>query len=555
MSPFFFLLILLTGQQVRPVPRPEAAAARGSIEGRVIRAGAAGAAAPEGLAEVQLELLPGNAMVMSRGDGGFTIRNLAPGKYTIVPTREGYVVQQDPARGITASGVRVTLKSGETLRNVVVPLTPAPVITGRIFDPHGQPLAAALVRAYRRLYTPFGTQLKIMRKGMTNDMGEFRLFGLSEGEYFVSAAFSDRERAAALGRTQLSANVSRADDGYVSMFYDGVDEITRARAIEISPGVDAGGIAINLADSQRFRIRGQVLPLQPGTRIALAPKGGDLSEADFYTQPNASGAFEVGGLFPGSYLLIASTNDQLWSSDVVTVNLNSGDSDGVRMVMEPTVRIAGTLAFESGQQRLDSPTLHVKAIRSTIEFDQQIDAQVRPDGSFTLEHVPPSAEWDMVVEPLRSGTYVKSITLAGRSILGGRARFQASPLRITLAEAVESLDVHVEKGGEPAVGAQVVLIPELLLRRRADRYVVGFTGESGDVTLTGIPPGRYTAYAFEKLKAGAYYLLAYNPSADNAFRDRAAAVIVEQTTANSRDPNVKPIVLRVVTVAETSGFE
>src|SRR4030095_13819928 len=116
----------------------------------------------------------------------------------------------------------------------------APVITGRVFDPHGEPLAAALVRAYLRQYTPYGTQLKIVKKGMTNDLGEFRLFGLNFGAYFVSAGYGDRERAAAVGKAQLSPNVSKADDGYATTFFDGADDISRALAVHLAPGFDTG---------------------------------------------------------------------------------------------------------------------------------------------------------------------------------------------------------------------------------------------------------------------------------------------------------------------------
>jgi hypothetical protein len=44
--------------------------------------------------------------------------------------------------------------AGQTLKDVTLPMIPAPVIAGKVFDPHRAPLAAALVRAYLRQYTP-----------------------------------------------------------------------------------------------------------------------------------------------------------------------------------------------------------------------------------------------------------------------------------------------------------------------------------------------------------------------------------------------------------------
>src|SRR5262245_30553088 len=170
MVPIVWLILLLQGLQgVRPNPP----AARGSIEGRVVRAGVAGAGAPQGLADARVELKPGNVSLSAGPGGAFTFRNLAPGRYTISFTRDGFVPQEDRKRGITTSGLIVTLAAGQILKDIALPMIPTPVIAGRVVDPQGEPLATALVSAYRRQFSPFGTQLKVVRKGMTNDLGEF----------------------------------------------------------------------------------------------------------------------------------------------------------------------------------------------------------------------------------------------------------------------------------------------------------------------------------------------------------------------------------------------
>src|SRR6185503_8711747 len=136
-------------------------------------------------------------------------------------------------------------------------------------------------------------------------MGEFRLFGLNFGDYFVSAGYSDRDRAAAVGRTQLSANVSRADDGYATVFYDAAEDLSLAQPAHVAPGMDTGSLNIYLRDSKRFSIFGQVIPRTSSTRIIFVPKGGDLTQPDDVIQPNALGGFEIRGVSPGSYLLLA----------------------------------------------------------------------------------------------------------------------------------------------------------------------------------------------------------------------------------------------------------
>jgi hypothetical protein len=186
-------------------------------------------------------------------------------------------------------------------------------------------------------------------------------------------------------------------------------------------------------------------------------------------------------------------------------------------------------------------------VRSTIEFEQRIEARTASDGTFTLEHVAPLLEYDIVVEPIPPGTYVKSIRSGGRDVLAGRSRLiPGQPLQIVLATANDGLDVRVTKGVDPAAGTRVVLVPNPLLRRRADRYISGFADQAGNLRFNAVPPGQYTAYAFEETEPGAYYAFAYNPSLANRFRDRAVSVTIGENGA-------KAIQLTAIPAAETAG--
>jgi hypothetical protein len=536
MFPTLWLAFLLAGVQARP--------ASASIQGVVVRAGAIAAAAPARLADARVELKPGNITSFSDANGIFTFRNLLPGRYTISVKRDGFVPQEDRQHGLTELGLTVTVAPGQALKDIVVPMIPAPVIAGKVFDPQGEPLAAALVRAYIRQYTPYGTQLKAVAKGMTNDFGEFRLFGLTFGEYFVSAGYGDRDRSVAVGKTQLSENVAKADDGYATLFYDGAEDISQARAVRLAPGLDAGALNIYLRDPSRFKIRGQVIPPGPGTQIVFVPKGSDLAESDYFTQPNSSGAFEIRGVSPGSYVLLAMSDDGAQSSDVISVNVTDRDIDGMRVAMASTISISGGVSLE-GNVRTRLSGLHVKLVRSNPEFDQKIDALSGTDGTFFIEHVP-LADYDIAVEPLPTGTYVKSINSGLANFFDSRSRLLNRQLRIVLATAPDNLDVQVVKGNDLAAGMLVALIPEPILRRRADRYIRGFTDDSGHLQLSSVPPGRYTAYAFEQIETGAYYALAYSAAAENRFKDYAVSVTVGENGS-------KAIQLKAIPALETAG--
>ena len=59
------------------------------------------------------------------------------------------------------------------------------VITGRVLDEYGEPIADVQVSALRNQFTALGRRpVNAAAICATNDIGEFRLFGLSPGQYF-----------------------------------------------------------------------------------------------------------------------------------------------------------------------------------------------------------------------------------------------------------------------------------------------------------------------------------------------------------------------------------
>jgi len=279
----------------------------------------------------------------------------------------------------------------------------------------------------------------------------------------------------------------------------------------------------------------------------FAPKGSDLSDPDYFIQPNAVGAFEIHGVSPGSYLLLAMADNGVLSSEVVAVTVANDDVDGVRLVLAKTISISGGLSFENSPT-LDVSKLHVKLRRSTTEFDQTIDARVNNDGIFKLDHVSLNPEYDIAVEQLPAGTYVKSINPRALGLLQGKARVVADQkLQIEIATPICVLDVHVTKRGSSAPGARVVLLPEPAMRRRADRYLTGRTDESGSLHLPAVPPGTYTVYAFEQIEPDGQYALAYSPAAEDRLRAHSQVLIITDIDRK------KSLELTVIPAEDTAG--
>ena len=102
--------------------------------------------------------------------GRFAFRALAPGSYRLVTQHAAFV--RPAARTITVA-------AGQSIRDLVVALTPTGVITGRVVDEYGDPVADVYVRASLN---------RSVFETTTNDLGDYRLYGLPPGAYVVSVA-------------------------------------------------------------------------------------------------------------------------------------------------------------------------------------------------------------------------------------------------------------------------------------------------------------------------------------------------------------------------------
>jgi protocatechuate 3,4-dioxygenase beta subunit len=140
--------------------------------------------------------------------GRFAIANLAPGTYRIVASRIARFTTAltDGAAGsvVTARAIRipddgpgqiVVIGPGEQLAGVDLTLRPGGVITGHVLDAAGEPLEGITVQAWTRrrgggraILEPAIVGPFVGSSGRkTDDRGQFRLFDLPPGTYYLAA--------------------------------------------------------------------------------------------------------------------------------------------------------------------------------------------------------------------------------------------------------------------------------------------------------------------------------------------------------------------------------
>src|SRR5205814_10438543 len=75
--------------------------------------------------------------------------------------------------------------------DVVLRMSPQGVITGRVLDEDGDPVPNVGVQLLRYSFTQGKRQLQGWDQVSTNDLGEYRLYGLSPGKFYLSAAANE----------------------------------------------------------------------------------------------------------------------------------------------------------------------------------------------------------------------------------------------------------------------------------------------------------------------------------------------------------------------------
>ena len=180
--------------------------------------------------------------ITSDGDGRFTLKDIPPGRYQFFATHTGFVEHHYKA-GTTDTGPLLSLTPGAKITDVLFHLIAAGVISGRVSNEDDEAMQEAEVIALRRLseeeiedeaYGPRKSQLDPVASAQTDDRGQYRIFGLKPGEYYIRAEDS----------FQPSGQVMRADDGlrdwlgreYGYVYYPGVTQVSQAQVVPIKPG-------------------------------------------------------------------------------------------------------------------------------------------------------------------------------------------------------------------------------------------------------------------------------------------------------------------------------
>src|SRR4030095_6809071 len=166
-------------------------------------------------------------------------------------------------------------------------------MTGRILSPLGQPLANAHVQAVKVGYKDGERGFVAVKSGMTSDLGEYRLFWLPPGTYYVNVLASGlrpfvvNASAPANSLFQLSVNTEYPAkrpplgrvgerEADVPVYFPGTADGRSALPIDVRAGGEVRGIDIVARPVTTPRVRGAVVndvtgTAEDGVQVILVP--------------------------------------------------------------------------------------------------------------------------------------------------------------------------------------------------------------------------------------------------------------------------------------------
>ncbi len=201
----------------------------------------------------------------SDGEGNFAMKDLPPGEYRVMAQRTGFSVTVSTGSGQRGAGTLIKLAPGQRLTGLEVKLEPLATITGRVVDDQGEPVVSASVTAMLYRYVSGRRQLMPGAGASTNDLGEYRIFGLQPGRYYIRAV-SRANAPFQSGSEDRSAN-PLPEEAVVPTYFPGTPDMRAASQVEAAAGALVQNIDFRLLKLPAVRVRGRVMNLPAVTNL------------------------------------------------------------------------------------------------------------------------------------------------------------------------------------------------------------------------------------------------------------------------------------------------
>lgn len=502
-------------------------------------------------------------------EGRFRIERIPSGRYTVEAAKDAYLTTAFGAPRPGRPGTPIVLEDGRS-QEVTLHLQRGSVLSGTVMDADGDPVIGANVIAHRYGYqASTGERVAAGTTGApTDDRGMYRLFGLSPGDYLVSAAPTGptmpqqvpspgeiRRAMAQLAATQVPSlffkrpGLPPPQDPVrrglpppsepartvvlAPVFHPGSARPAHAQTVTLGIAEERHGIDIQVEHVPVARVEGIVTGpagTVRGVTVVLASadaRGTSPGPGEWLRtiSSDPQGRFRFANVPPGEYRLEARSLPMEglpaggWAS--ATVLLDGEDVTGLSLGLQPSLTISGRLIFEGAP-----PPAALLAILTTSLPVRAASAgtlappllQTAADGRFIITGLAPGPLRPLpALQGIRGpigGWWLQSIVIEGREVLDAPLdiRRSATDAVITFANRASELSGTArDHEGRPIDSGFVIVFsaspPHWFPLSRRIAAVPLDAG--GGYTVQNLPPGDYLVAIDADVEPGQWFDASY----------------------------------------------
>jgi hypothetical protein len=494
-----FLTIALRGYAQDDVQTVPAQVSKPELQGQVLTGTVVNSLTGQGINRAVVEMFGSvNGATMTDPNGEFEFDSAKEGSVTLVAVRPGFLDER------AMSNRQFVVQVGPGTTPVVLRMTPANSIVGRVTAEDGEPIEGIVVRAIaEQNLGGRRTWVDHVYQAHTFEDGNYRITNVPPGTYYVAVEQSKettlREPGIPNGREQE----------YAQVFYPGVSDFAAAAAIDLHGGQEVEE-DFALTSEPVYKVLGTVLAQdQVSSQVVfarIAGTGYDFTEnaavqdGKFQTELPA-GSYLVRAFAPGGLLLSNASAPVDVSSDASNLRITLTPSPSIPVTVREESDSGTTVQVEAPQaHKLVGVSLHLLSnVLSNVPFPRNTDIWWDPRSN-EMQNVEPGV---YQFEPNTFGQW------RVESAYCGNVDLMSQNLTISAGSEPSAIEITLRNDGGTVSGTVVEsngqLATVLLVQEHGDRnFVKSLTRVYGTFQFNGLAPGDYALLASDGIDRLAY---------------------------------------------------
>lgn len=320
-------------------------------------------------------------------DGKYRISDVPAGSYWVAPVAPAFVISD----ANKSSGQSLIITEGDSIAGIDFDLLRGGVITGKVTDADGRPVAEERLTLLTADYPRVGAS-HVSIDFKTDDRGVYRMFGIRPGRYKLS-----------IGENSLSiVRGSTAGRTIPITFYPDVSEAAQAGVVEVSEGTEATNIDITLAPEARtFSVSGRVVDGETGNPtknvtiylmkiMIIDAHSSSSTGGGTNVRSNSDGEFTLEKLPAGKYSVsIQPSPESNLRAESVKFDLVDQDVTGLVIKTSSGASLSGTVVLERTREGNTgaAPAWLSVYLRNEVQgssYSSNQSTEIKPDGSFQV---------------------------------------------------------------------------------------------------------------------------------------------------------------------------